>query len=247
MVPGAGGDGPVRGRREPSDRGVEGGGGGAKGAAGNGEGAGIIRKPKPAKPPKIVVTTEPAELLSFDGEPSSASVAGLTDLLEVTNAESRVLKDVTSQRSFVLLSGRWLASTSVAGPWAFVAADPLPASFARIPEGSRVGDVPPFVAGTEQAETAVLDAEIPQTTAISRADAKLEVAYDGAPEFEAVEGTLLTHAKNASTQVLSSGAKYWACDQGVWYVADAPDGPWTVATERRPDVEKIPPRARPTR
>ena len=202
---------------------------------------GITEKPKPGKPPKVVVSTEPAELLSFDGEPSYTPVPGLTDLLYVSNTESSVLKDLESQRTFVLLSGRWFSSRSLEGPWAFVAADALPASFAKIPEGSPVADVLPFVAGTQLAEDAVLDAEIPQTTAISRADAKLDVSYDGEPEFEPVEGTSLGRARNASTQVLSSGARYYACDQGVWYVSASPNGPWEVSTERPADVERIPP------
>ncbi len=202
---------------------------------------GITEKPKPGKPPKVVVSTEPAELLAFDGEPSYVPVPGLTDLLYVSNTESSVLKDLESQRTFILLSGRWFSSKSLEGPWAFVAADALPASFAKIPEGSPVADVLPFVAGTQLAEDAVLDAEIPQTTAINRADAKLDVSYDGEPEFEPVEGTSLGRARNASTQVLSSGAKYYACDQGVWYVSASASGPWEVSTERPPDVDRIPP------
>ncbi len=202
---------------------------------------GITEKPKPGKPPKVVVSTEPAELLSFDGEPSYVPVPGLTDLLYISNTESNVLKDLDSQQTFVLLSGRWFSSKSLQGPWTFVAADKLPASFAKVPEGSPIGDILPFVAGTQLAEDAVLDAEIPQTTAINRADAKLDVSYDGDPEFEPVEGTSLGRARNASTQVLSSGAKYFACDQGVWYVSASPNGPWEVSTERPPDVDRIPP------
>lgn len=202
---------------------------------------GIPEKPKPGMPPKVVVSTDPAELLSFDGEPSYVPVPGLSDLLYVSNTESNVPKDLETQRTFVLLSGRWFSSPSLQCPWTFVAADKLPASFAKVPEGSPIGDVLPFVAGTQLAEDAVLDAEIPQTTAINRADAKLDVSYDGEPEFEAVEGTSLRHARNASTQVLSSGARYYACDQGVWYVSSSPNGPWEVSTERPPDVERIPP------
>lgn len=202
---------------------------------------GITEKPKAARPPKVVVSTEPAELLSFDGEPSWVPVAGLPDLLYAGNTESDVLKDLDSQLTYVLLSGRWFSSKSLQGPWTFVASDGLPASFAKVPEGSPVGDILPFVAGTQLAQDAVLDAEIPQTTAIDRSAAKLDVSYDGAPEFEPVSGTSLARAKNASTQVLSSGAQYYACDQAVWYVSSSPNGPWEVATQRPPDVEKIPP------
>ena len=203
---------------------------------------GITDKPKPAKAPKLVVSTEPAELLSFDGEPSYAPVPETNDLLAASNTESNVLKDIASQQTYTLLSGRWFASKSLDGPWTFVPSDKLPAAFQKIPAGSDAGDVRTFVAGTEEADDAVLDAEIPQTTAVKRADAKVEVKYDGEPKFEPIEGTSLRSAQNASTQVLlSNDTKYYACDQGVWFVSNGPNGPWTVSSERPRDVDSIPP------
>ncbi len=203
---------------------------------------GVTDKPKSDRPPKLVVSTEPAELISFDGEPAYEPVPETNDLLFASNTESNVLKDISSQLTYTLLSGRWFAAKTVDGPWTFVASDKLPAAFAKIPAGSSAGDVRTFVAGTEEAEDAVLDAEIPQTTAVNRASAKVEVKYDGAPKFERIEGTSLQSAQNASVQVLlSKDARYYACDQGVWFVGDAPDGPWEVSTERPPDVDSIPP------
>lgn len=202
---------------------------------------GIAERPRTDRPPKLVVVTEPAELIAFDGEPAWVPVPGLSDLLYASNTESNVLKDLVSQDAFVLLSGRWFRSRSLSGPWAFVEADRLPESFARIPEGSPAADVLPFVAGTKLAEDARLDAEIPQTTAVKRAGTTVDVRYDGEPQFEQIEGAPLRRAANASTVVLSSGTRYYACDQGVWFEASSPEGPWSVATERPAGVDAIPP------
>ena len=210
-----------------------------------------VRRPSPEKsakvdgakvtgPVKVVVSTEPTELLSFDGEPSYVPVPG-TDLLYAKNSERDVFQLTSTRETFVLLSGRWFKSRSLAGPWTWVAADNLPPDFARIPPGSEKANVRTFVAGTEEAQEALLDAEIPQTTAVKRSGVTLLVGYDGAPRFEAIPGTKLAHALNASTQVLGSGGKFYACDQGVWFVSDQPTGPWAVATARPDDVDAIPP------
>ena len=68
-------------------------------------------------------------------------------------------------------------------------ADQLPPTFAKIPPASDIGGVRVSVAGTEEAEDAVLDAAIPQTAAIDRSEAKLDVQYEGEPKFEKIAGT----------------------------------------------------------
>jgi hypothetical protein len=69
---------------------------------------------KPGPPPAVVVETEPAELISSKGEPEYTPISG-TDLLYMSNTDSDVLLDITSQRHFVLLAGRWFASSSLQG------------------------------------------------------------------------------------------------------------------------------------
>lgn len=201
------------------------------------EAAGIEKQ---AKPPKVIVATEPTELVQTDGPAQYTPLVG-SELLYVKNTEQDLFKDIPSQKFFLLLSGRWYTSLSLEGPWAYLPAEQLPASFAKIPEGSTKDDVLASVPGTPQAHEAVIDAQIPQTAAIKRGDAKLEVVYDGEPKFEAVTGTDIEYAVNTGTQVLKTGGKYYACSDGVWYVSSGPEGPWQVSTERPAQVEKIPP------
>lgn len=191
-------------------------------------------------PPGVVVATVPTELVLTDGEASYTPVSG-TDLLAVTNTESDLFMDVTSQKYFLLLSGRWYASSSLRGSWSFIPSDALPADFAKIPEESEYAAVLPFVAGTDQAKDAVLDASIPQTSAISRDDSSLVVSYDGEPKFVSIEGTQLQYAANTDFSVLQVGGRFYCCHEAVWYEAPSPRGPWTVAVTIPPEIYEQPP------
>jgi hypothetical protein len=197
-----------------------------------------------ANPPKILVATEPTELVVSEGKPSFKPVAGAgADLLSMENTESDVLLDVPTQNYYVLLSGRWFRSKALGGgSYAYVPPDQLPASFAKIPPDSDIGDMRASVPGTDEAEDALLDAQIPQTTAVKRADAKLDVQYDGEPSFVPIEGTKTEYAVNTPTSVLRIAGRYYACANAVWYVADSPVGPWALADSvPSDDIDQIPP------
>lgn len=191
-------------------------------------------------PPQVVTAPEPTELIVIDGAPRYAPLVG-EELLYIANTESDVLREVSTQDYYVLLAGRWYRSLSTDGPWTFVRGDRLPESFKHVPPDSPKGNVLSAVAGTDQADDEVADAEIPQTSAIKRGGADLDIAYDGPPQFEPIEGTNLEYAVNTDAEVIEADGRYYACDQGVWYIADDPDGPWSVSETRPLDVDDIPP------
>ena len=194
-----------------------------------------------AKPPAIVVATSPTELIATDGDPSWKSLAG-GKLLYVENTETPWLRDLEAGQMYVLLSGRWFSAKQQGGPWAFVRPDKLPKSFSEIPPASDIGGLRVSVAGTEEAEDALLDAQIPQTTAVKRSEASLEVTYDGPPTFEDIKGTNVAYAVNTGSQVLKIDNRYYAVDAGVWFVAQKPKGPWQVADSIPEDeINQIPP------
>ncbi len=206
----------------------------------------MIPKPEdeaasPATPPAVVTATEPTELIDTDGEPSWKPV-GKGELLYVENTETPWLREVASNQMYVLVSGRWFRSGSENGPWTFVRGDQLAAPFKQIPPDSPIGGVRVSVAGTPEAEDAMLDAAIPQTAAIKRDEAKLEVHYDGNPKFEKIPGTSIALAQNTPTQVIEISGKYFAVDNGVWFAAASATGPWAVADSVPEDeIGKIPP------
>ncbi|MGH7681260.1 MAG: carbohydrate-binding family V/XII [Candidatus Eiseniibacteriota bacterium] len=190
--------------------------------------------------PEILTSVEPTELIVTSGPPQYAPLVE-DELLYLVNTESDVLRDVRTQLLYVLLSGRWFRAPSMDGPWTFVRGDQLPASFKRVPPDSPKGNILASVTGTDEADDAVADAQIPQTSAIRRDDGTFSASWDGPPQFAPIEGTDLQYAMNSDTQIILADGRYYACDQGVWYVSDFPDGPWRVSETRPLGVENIPP------
>ena len=192
--------------------------------------------------PTVHVSTVPAELIQTEGRPDYEPIEG-SDLLHVRNSSANIVLDPADQRHYVLLSGRWFRSASLAqGPWEYVAHDKLPAAFAKIPESHPRGAVLASVPGTPQAKEALIDNSIPQTAEVSRTATTYQATYDGAPKFEPIEGTPLHHAANSPVPVIQVDAKtYYSLKDGVWFVANAPMAPWTVATTVPAVIYSIPP------
>jgi hypothetical protein len=196
--------------------------------------------PAPKVPPRIIVATVPTELIVTDGAPAWRPLPS-GKLLFVENTETPWLRDLDGQQMYVLLSGRWFKATSTAGPWAFVPADQLPPAFKGIPSGSDIGGVRVSVAGTEEADDAMLDAVIPQTTAIRRDGVTFEAAYDGSPTFERIPGTSVSWATNTEAQIIQVGDRFYAADNGVWFVGNSATGPWSVAADvPENEIQRIP-------
>jgi len=88
---------------------------------------------------------------------------------------------------------------------------------------------------------AIIANQIPQTAAIKRSEAQLQPVFDGSPRFEAIEGTALRYAVNSPTPVIQVGSQtYYAVENGVWFTASTPDGPWMVAVSIPPVIYTIP-------
>ncbi len=188
---------------------------------------------------RIIVATEPTELISTDGKPALQPLVG-SELLSVSNTDSDLFFDVPEQSWYIVVSGRWYRASSLTGSWSFVEADRLPASFARIPAGSPQGAALAHVAGTEQAKDAVMDAVIPQVAAVDRNEAEFEATYDGDARFEPIPNTKLHYAVNTASQVILADGRYYAVEQGVWFIGDSPYGPWQVSETRPVGLESVP-------
>ena len=190
-----------------------------------------------ANAPEIVVSTEPAELIVTEGP--AAFVPLVDDLLVLQNSDDDVFMHVSSQKFYIVLAGRWYQADSLTGPWAYQASDSLPRAFADIPRNSNQADSRVYVAGTEEAKDAVLDAQIPQTAAVKRGEVDIEVKYDGEPAYQPVDGTDLVYIQNTGSTVIVSGGLYYLVEEGVWYVSSSPNGPWQVSDHRPAQVDTI--------
>ncbi|MGH9746263.1 MAG: carbohydrate-binding family V/XII, partial [Candidatus Acidiferrales bacterium] len=108
-------------------------------------------EPQTGPPPQILTATEPTELIVTSGAPNWTPMTG-NALLYVSNTESTMIKELATNKYFVLLSGRWFSSQALDGPWTYERSDQLPASFKQIAPASPIGDALTAVAGTNQAE-----------------------------------------------------------------------------------------------
>lgn len=196
---------------------------------------------KAGTPPKIIVSTVPAELVLTKGSPEYQPVPR-TDLLYVKNTGSDLFMNTKDQNYYLLLSGRWYRAPRLASSWSYVPQHELPRDFAKIPESHPKGEVLASVANTPQAKEAVISNDIPQTATIDREQAGAQVSYDGQPQFAPVQGTALQYASNSATPVVMvNPSSYYCVQNGVWFVSPTPTGPWAVATAVPSEIYTIPP------
>ena len=191
--------------------------------------------------PQVIVSTVPAELVQTDGPPQYSPIER-TQLLYVTNSPNRLFLDLPTQQYYVLLAGRWYRTRSLQqGGWDYVAGANLPEEFALIPDSHPTESVRAAVPGTPQAQEAVIANSVPQVATVKRTSAKLEITYDGPPQFRPIEGTSLESAVNAPVPVIRvDWHNFYALDNGVWFFSDSPDGPWSPATSVPAVVYTIP-------
>ena len=202
----------------------------------------------PGKPithvPKVDVTTKPAELILFDGEPKYVPVPG-TKLLWISNTESDVFRyGARPDRVFYLVAGRWFSAPECQrngiGP---LRPPNLPEDFKKIlirasafacaGVGARNGSG----CGSSSAR-----ARCPRLPEVNKTEIKApEVIYQGEPKFEPIPGTQLQRAVNTDKEIIKAGESYYMCYQGVWFIstnADRDRGLWL--TEVPPEIYQIP-------
>ncbi len=191
------------------------------------------------EPPALIVSTVPAELIIVNGKPDYQPIRE-TQLLYVKNTENDIIMDITGQKHYVLIAGRFYSSSTLQdGDWAFVNPTDLPADFAKIPDEESISSIQASVPGTEESQEALLDQSIPQTAQVDR-NKTIVVEYDGEPKFEDVTGTKVAYALNSPQTVIRVEGKYYCVDEGIWFVSDQPNGTFAVATERPEEVEDLP-------
>ncbi|MDQ2993784.1 MAG: hypothetical protein M3R00_02405 [Pseudomonadota bacterium] len=190
----------------------------------------------------ITATTTPATLIQITGPAKFASIPG-TDLQYVQNSTAKIIKETTTERYFILISGRWYSSNSLNmnSEWTYVAGSELPVSFTKIPAGLSISDVLASVPGTLEAEEAVIRNQSPATKKLVKKTLALHVKYDGKPKFDKISGTNLEYVLNSDKPVIRHQNRFFANDNTVWFAADSTEGPWLVAEAIPEEIYDIPP------
>jgi hypothetical protein len=191
------------------------------------------------KPPAVFASADPAELILIDGEPKFVPVPG-TRLLWVSNTESDLFSMGPDGPFYYLVAGRWFTAPKLSGPWTFATPN-LPEDFKLISLEHPRSRVLASVPGTQQAAEAVVLASVPQVARVNRKELKgPDVIYQGDPQYVPVEGTTVQRAANTDKEIIKVGDVYYMCYQGIWFMANAPKGPWTIATSVPQEIYQIP-------
>jgi len=190
--------------------------------------------------PSVYVTSDPSEMILIEGEPHYTPVPN-TRLLWVSNTESDLFRLGKEGTFYYLVTGRWFKAPAITGPWTFATPE-LPEDFKRISLEHPRSRVLASVPGTQQAAEAVLLAQVPQIARVNKKEIVApEVVFNGEPEFELIQGTAaLQRAKNTDKEIIKFHDTYYMCYQGVWFMANNPKGPWTLATSVPPEIYQIP-------
>jgi hypothetical protein len=190
--------------------------------------------------PSVYVTAVPAEMILIQGAPNYVPVPN-TQLLWISNTESDLFRLGENGAFFYLVTGRWFTAPTIAGPWTFTTPN-LPEAFKMISLEHPRSRVLASVPGTEQAAEAVLLAQVPQIARVNKKEITApNVTYQGEPEYELIQGTQLQRAKNTDKEIIKVGDLYYMCYQGVWFMANTPQGAWTIASSVPAEVYQIPP------
>jgi len=200
----------------------------------------ILSPSAKGKPPTIFYSNKPAEVILFEGQPAYANIPG-TQLSFATNTGADLFVYSPTKQFYYLVAGRWFKSAELRGPWTYATPD-LPPDFAKIPENSPAARVLVSVPGTEEAQDAVLMAQVPTTATVKpEAAEQVKVSYTGNPEFKPIEGTSLEYAVNTPDKVIKDGDVYYLCLQGVWFMSSNATGAWTTAPSVPKEIYTIPP------
>jgi len=191
--------------------------------------------------PAVYVATSPTELIITDGDPVFEPVEG-TSLYYVKNTTGNIFQDQQSNLFYVLVTGRWFSSGTFGGIWNYISAKDLPEDFSKIPDTSPKENVKASIPGTVEAQEALIENSIPQTTVLSRNDTKFTPRLVEEPRLHPIKGTSLSFVVNSLVPIIAVSPNNWyACANGVWFTSDSLKGRWTVAVDVPPEIYTIPP------
>jgi hypothetical protein len=182
-------------------------------------------------PPKIFVSIEPAILLLVDGEPVRAPIAQ-TSIEVIVNANWDLFFDKKSHQYYLSLSPLWLQAPTLNGPWNN--ATNLPADMSELPDdwAEVKKTIPP---------SSPAGGSVPK---VFYSDTAAElIAFDGSPQWQAIDGTNLAYATNTDCDFFIdyTSNRFYYLTSGRWFTALQRTGPWSFASDKLPaDFSIIP-------
>ena len=184
-------------------------------------------------PPVIFVSSTPAVLLSIDGEPVRADIAG-TNLGFVVNSNFPLFFEKEAAKEYYLYTGQqWLKTVSLEGPWA--PAPKLPSQMYKVASDPKWKEMekPILSLSPKGPPPAVFYANKPAEV----------ILFKGDPSYANIPGTQLSYATNTDADlfVYNTTRDFYYLAAGRWFRSATLKGPWTYAgAELPPDFANIP-------
>jgi hypothetical protein len=186
-------------------------------------------------PPKILFVSEPAVLISLDGEPRLRQEEG-SELMRVINTAFTILL-VPSEKIYYLYADvdTWYAANDIQSDWTLT--KKVPAEVA-----GRAPKVEGEQAKSGQEEDAGKPGPAPKV--IVAIEPTELISSNGKPEYTPISGTDLLYMSNTDSDVLMhiGSQQHYVLLAGRWYTSAKLEGPWRyVPGEKLPsDFAKIP-------
>jgi hypothetical protein len=187
------------------------------------------------EPPLIFTSTEPALLLSVDGEPVFVPVDE-GDLRFVINTNWDVLRVGDDGPLYFCSNGNWLTATSIDGQWKW--APSLPGQFGAIPDSPNWENVRACLPD-DLGNLAVPEENAPPV--FYAAEAAELILLDGPPEWQPIGDNGLSYASNTGHELFLADERLYFLASGRWFKAPELTGPWIMTTELPPSFQDIPP------
>jgi hypothetical protein len=183
-------------------------------------------------PPKIFVSIEPAILLLVDGEPVRAPIPQ-TSIEVIVNANWDLFFDKAGHQFYLSQAPLWLGAPTLNGPWSIVTS--LPPDMTKLPDDWEdvKKTIPPAVPAGTQAPKVFYNNNAAEL-----------IAFDGAPQWDAIPGTNLAYATNTDSDFFIDYTtnRFYYLTSGRWFTALQRNGPWSFASDKLPaDFGTIPP------
>ncbi len=187
------------------------------------------------EPPVMLFYSEPAVLVTIDGEPRLADTEE-KNIQRVMNTPFTILYDTKKKDYYLNVdTDSWYKSSAIKGEWQTVSK--VPRKIAKLaPEPEEVGE-------EDAADDAEVETGPPPKIVIATVPTEL-ISSNGKPEYKTISDTSLLYVSNTDSDVLmdTDSQDYYVLLSGRWYVSKSLDGPWRYrAVQDLPgEFKKIP-------
>lgn len=183
-------------------------------------------------PPKIIITTHPAVLITIDGKPELSKVKD-SSLMRVVNTPFFIVLDPPNKTYYLKAGEDWLKTTGLMEKWETEPSPPQPVVTAAKDfttedqaeaEQKKKDEMPQIIVVTEPTELIVID---------------------GQPKYSTIYGVNSLYVSNTTGDVFLEidTQQYYVLISGRWYTSDSFDGKWEyISSDKMPaDFARIPP------